>query len=62
MPRRRVELEAWCRRCNLARGKERKQWPADAERLGWDKERLTQEWDVAQRTAERRTRLLRGSR
>lgn len=41
---------------------ERKQWLADAERLGWDKEHLSKEWDVAQRTAERRIRLLRRSR
>jgi len=41
---------------------ERKQWLADAERLGWDKERLAQEWDVGQRTTERRIRHLRRSR
>jgi hypothetical protein len=38
---------------------EREQWPADAERLGWDAAKLAQEWGVGKRTAERRIQSLR---
>jgi hypothetical protein len=38
---------------------ERKQWRADAERLGWDATRLAQEWGIGRRTAERRIQHLR---
>jgi hypothetical protein len=38
---------------------EREQWPADAERLGWDAAKLAQHWGVGKRTAERRIQTLR---
>jgi hypothetical protein len=40
---------------------ERKQWRADAERLGWDAARLAQQWGVGRRAAEIRIRRLRQS-
>jgi hypothetical protein len=38
---------------------ERKQWRADAERLGWDAGLLSQEWDIGRRAAEKRIQKLR---
>lgn len=38
---------------------ERKQWHADAERLGWDAGRLAEEWGIGRRAAEIRIRNLR---